>query len=154
MTTCCGAATLQQLTHKTPRSCQAVAWRPALGAPFQCVASPGVVRCRVGKGPHHPQLRTRIALALQAKELCCSHPACRSAPHRSAFLAWARHFEGLPRDVAARALALWARTQGWMREHAPFVADTLRPGATAMDVSEAEQALQTDLPVALTAILR
>ena len=41
-----------------------------------------------------------------------------------------------------------------MREHAPFVADTLRPGATAMDVSEAEQALQTDLPVALTAILR
>ena len=73
---------------------------------------------------------------------------------RAAFLAWAAHFAGLPRGVTARALHAWARVGAWMRLHAPFVADSLRPGATAAQVAEAEAALGVKLPADFVAILR
>jgi cell wall assembly regulator SMI1 len=49
---------------------------------------------------------------------------------------------------------MWARLRGWLQQHAPFIADTLRPGASAAAVVEAEAALGVKLPPALVAILR
>ncbi|KAI8464656.1 MAG: hypothetical protein J3K34DRAFT_461813 [Monoraphidium minutum] len=82
-------------------------------------------------------------------------PGGGDAPsYRAAFLAWTVHFAGLPRGAVSRALHMWSRLEGWLRPHAPFIADTLRPGASAEAVAAAEEELGVKLPPAMQAILR
>lgn len=73
---------------------------------------------------------------------------------RAAFLAWCSAFAGLPPGITTRALHMWARVRGWMQEQAPFIAGTLRAGASQDDVRAAEAVLGVTLPPALVAVLR
>lgn len=89
-----------------------------------------------------------------AQSEACMSDGTKALSFRSAFLSWTSHFAGVPSDVMSRSLHMWARLTAWMKQHAPFIANTLRPGASPAAVSEAESALGLRVPPALVAILR